>query len=312
MAGGDVFDGGSLVELDFEKNSPAGDEALGGAGEDAAMDDQPIEPAVERGERLVVADVAVEFFNLCGRHIRGVGDDQMKRLRIGLAGDGIEEIAGFDGDAITQAEAFDVTPRDGDGGLGDVGREDGRVLESMRNGGGDAGGAGAEVQDARGFEAGLVARELDDVFHECFGVGSRDEHVPGDFEFEVEEVGAAGEVGDGFVFGGALDEGAECGELLFGQDAFVIGVQFDARDVEHVREEQFRGETRAVYLFACEKRRGPFQQPPDRPWPAGVGHGANCRRRAGRRECRYNRSVISKRRPGAEAPGFAADYGRFS
>src|SRR5438552_911514 len=47
---------GGLIELDFEENSSAGDETLGGALEDAAVDGQTVQPAVQRLARLKVAD----------------------------------------------------------------------------------------------------------------------------------------------------------------------------------------------------------------------------------------------------------------
>src|SRR3954471_7801665 len=126
----------------------------------------------------------------------------------------------------------------------------------MRDRGRDAAGAGAEVENAWRFEAWGVSGELQNVFYEGFGVGARDERVARDVEREVEEVGPAGEVGNGLLLGGAGDEAAELLELGLGEGALVVGVKFDPRVVQHMGGQEFGGEARGVDVFSGEEARG--------------------------------------------------------
>ena len=185
---------------------------------------------------------------------------------------GVEQVALLDGDAVAQPEPLDVPPRDRDRVGADVGGDDGRALQVMRDRRGDAAAAGAQVEHARRLEAGRVARELQHVFDQRLGVRPRDQHRGRDFELEVEEVRPPGEVGDRLLLAGALDERAIGRQLLLGQRAFVVGVELDARDVQDVSEQQLGRQPRGVDFFSREKPAGPFQQPPDRPWPAGLRH----------------------------------------
>lgn len=119
---------------------------------------------------------------------------------------------------------------------------------------------------------GGVADELEDVLHQRLGIGARDQDAGGDLEFEVEEVGAAGQIGDGLVLGGAADEFAVAGELAVLERALVVGVDLDARDGQDVRQEQLGRQTRGIDVLAGEEGGGPFQQPPDRPCSAVLSH----------------------------------------
>ena len=52
------------------------------AQERAAMQNQSIQPAIQRHDRFVIFDAAIEGIDLRGRDIRWIGDDQLKRLGI--------------------------------------------------------------------------------------------------------------------------------------------------------------------------------------------------------------------------------------
>src|SRR5687767_160738 len=72
----------ALIVADFEVNPAAGGEAFGGAGEDSAVDGGAVEAAVEGADRLVVAHVSVEFFELAGGDVGRVADDQVEGLDV--------------------------------------------------------------------------------------------------------------------------------------------------------------------------------------------------------------------------------------
>jgi hypothetical protein len=61
---------------------------------------EPVDPAVERLARLVVAHAAVELVDLVAGDVRRVRDDQVERLRVDQPRERLEEVARFDGDAI--------------------------------------------------------------------------------------------------------------------------------------------------------------------------------------------------------------------
>lgn len=206
MFGGELAGDLGLVEGDFQENVGAGQKMSGGFGEDSTMNGQAVRATVESSQRFVFAHAAVQLGNLGRGNIWRIGDQQVIRLAIGPAIQRRKKIALLDGDAIRQTQAMQIFAGDGNGFFADVGGHDDRFLDVVSDGGGDATAAGAKVQDSRGFQTRLMPDELNDIFHERFGIRARDQHVTGDVEFEVEEMGPAGEVGDRFVLGGSADQ----------------------------------------------------------------------------------------------------------
>jgi hypothetical protein len=271
---GQVAGEGALIEGDFEEEAAAGVQARKGFFEDSAVEGEAVGAAVEGGFGFVVTDAAVEGFDLGAGDVGRVGDDQIEGLGVDDGFEGGEEVAFFDGDAAGEAEAVEVAAGDGGGGGADLGGDDDGGLEAVRDGGGDAPAAGAEVEDAGGVEDHLSADGLDDVFDEGFGVGAGDQGVAGDLELEVEEMGLAGEVGDRFVLGGALDEVAEAGAIGVGEGVLVVGVELDAGAVEDVGEEELGGQAGGGGARAGVDAAGPLQRLTDRPWAVGLSHRA--------------------------------------
>ena len=224
----DLFCRCALVEGDFEIDASALYESICGTFQYTAVEEEAVGAAVEGYEGFVVFHAAIEGFDVGGGDVGRVGDDQLEGLGIDTVDEGCIEIALFDGDTAGEAEAFDVTAGDDDGFFAEIGGDDDRVFEMMADGGGDATAAGAEVEDAGRFHAGGVAGELEDIFHQRFGVGAGDEDVAIDFKFEVKKVCGSGEVFNRLLLCGALDEGAEGGEFDIVEGAVVIGVEADA------------------------------------------------------------------------------------
>lgn len=173
MFGDDRAGGIGLIESDLQKNVRARHEMAGRLGEDSAMNGQAVDAAVEGGQRFVLAHAAIQLGNLRTGNVRRIGDQQLKRLAIGQAIQRGEKIAVLHRDAIGQTQAHQVFASDGDGFFADIGGHDDRLLDVVGDCGGDAAAAGAEVQDSRGFQAGLMADELNDVFNQRFGIRAR-------------------------------------------------------------------------------------------------------------------------------------------
>src|SRR4029450_10287084 len=114
--------------------------------------------------------------------------------------------------------------------------DDRRALQVMRDRRGDAAAAGAEIQDARRFEAGGVARQLKYVFNQSLGVGSRNQHRGGNLELEVEKVRPPRQIRDRLMLAGPLDERAIRRQFLLRQRPLVIGVKLEAWDAKDVSE----------------------------------------------------------------------------
>jgi len=113
-----------------------------------------------------------------------------------------------------------------------------------------------------------VADELEHVLHQRLGIGARDQHVGGDFEFEIEEMGLAREVGDWLLLAGPAHQVAVGSQVLCTQRPLVVGVELDAGNFQDMRKKQFGRQPRRVDVFAGEESGRPLQDPPDRPRPA--------------------------------------------
>lgn len=98
--------------------------------------------------------------------------------------------------------------------------------------------AGADIEDF--YRCGLVGDGIEDGFDEELGFGARDERVWRDAQGEAEEFLLAGEVLERFMSGAASGEGAELGEVLYGERVVAVSEKPRAIAAEDVREEDFR------------------------------------------------------------------------
>jgi len=76
--------------------------------------------------------------------------------------------------------------------------------------------------------------KLKDVFDDRFGIGPGNQYIAGDLKLEIEERRFAGQVGDGFLLAGPLDQLPAGRQVLFGQFPFVIGVKLDPCDAQNM------------------------------------------------------------------------------
>jgi hypothetical protein len=97
-----------LIELDLQVDPSRRDHPLRGAFDDPAVDDQPVDPAVQRADGFVVADVAVELFDARRSGCTAGWRRSVERQRVGHARDRLEEVTLLDRHPPAQAEALDV------------------------------------------------------------------------------------------------------------------------------------------------------------------------------------------------------------
>ena len=84
-----------------------------------------------------------------------------------------------------------------------------------------------------------MADELNHIFHERFCIRPRNEHIARDVEFQAEEMGAAGEIGDRFLLGRTANQVAVDAQLSGVQRPLIIGIKLDSGNRQDVRQKQF-------------------------------------------------------------------------
>ena len=207
------------------------------------------------GRRCRVApDLARESGQLAGGHVRGVRDHDVEAL---VRADGVPEVAGPELDRGIERQR--VLPGDGEGVLGDVGRDDrGAPLERERHP--EHAGAGAEVERGAalgqgrerglGDELRLRARHEDPCVHR---------------ERAAVELLAADQVGGRFTVGSPADELAVRRELRLAERLVEVEVEPDAIAPQRRREQHLGGEPRGIDPLLREEVLGPGEELDGRP-----------------------------------------------
>jgi hypothetical protein len=120
-----------------------------------------------------------------------------------------------------------------------------------------------------------MADELNHILNQSLRVRAGNQNIAGDLEFQIEEMGFAGEVGDRLFLGGPSDQFAKGRQMLRIDRAFIIRIKLDPRNRQYMSQQQFGGKPGRIDSFAREERGRPFEKPADRPCPIGFGHRQN-------------------------------------
>ncbi len=230
-----------LSSPNLEGDGAAGQEMLAGLVQEGADDDGAVRAAIEGGER-VAPDLPGEGGDFPGRDVGEVRDDE------GVpAGNGGEEIALEEADAVREAEPGRILGGKGERIRGDIDGIDGGIRPLGGEGEADDAAACAYIEDGRGF-GGEGEEELDQVL----GLRARDEGACVAEEDAAMELDGAKEVLEGLAGGPALHQAAQGVEFAVAEGAVEFEVEIDALFAQDVGEEELGIEARTFNLVFAQ------------------------------------------------------------
>ncbi|MBT9163508.1 MAG: hypothetical protein DDT24_00417 [Chloroflexi bacterium] len=187
----------SLLGADLQQDCPPGVQFVPRLSQKPAYLPQPIGAAGERPRRLEEADLIAQPLHLPIADVRKIRQYEVE------PGDRLEKVALQQVNSACYLVPFAIQCGDFQSCGGYVNGINLSLGQMHRQGNGDGTTARAHISDGWG---GVAARQLQRLFHQELGLGTRYERVSVDPKFQSEEFLVPGDVGDGLMAQTAPDQ----------------------------------------------------------------------------------------------------------
>ncbi len=217
---------------------------------------EAVTAAIQRQARIVAAHFGLERLNLRARHVGRIADEQIETQTRRQAGETVTQV---ELNPFSDLMAGRVLPGDVQRCRGNVERVNSGARAMHRQEDGQAAAAGPEIQHREGRSAAGPRLAVESVeqatgaFAQQFGFRARDQHLGIDQELQAAEGSRAEEMLQRFAFAPAPEQAAEGFHFGVRDVALEVQVEFESRDLQHVREQEFDLQARRIDALAGEE-----------------------------------------------------------